>query len=184
MKKIWYVAFLALCAMMATSCGDDDKDDGLNVDSKWAELNQEAFFNISTNKEYKEYKSQSNGGSIYVKVLKEGEGTDRIYYNSKVKCYYTGSFVVTYESNEINIDAGDIFDSAEPPYKNPVEFTVSGVVDGFTTALMNMYVGDRWEVWVPTQLGYGSSGNSRGAVTIPPYTTLKFEVEVVEITEP
>lgn len=179
MKKIWYVALVVICAMMATSCDDDDDDD-VTVDPKWAQLNQDAFFNISTNKEYKEYKSASNAGSIYVKVLKEGEGTEPIYYNSKVKCYYTGSFVVTYESDEIDITAGDKFDYAEPPYKNPVEFNVNGVVDGFTTALMYMHVGDRWEVWIPTQMGYGSAGSG----SIPPYSTLKFEIEVVEIVEP
>jgi len=184
MKKIWYVAFTIVCALMATSCNNDDDDDVV-VDPEWAKLNQEVIFNISGNKEYKEYKSESNAGSIYVKVLNVGEGTKPIYFNSKVKCYYTGSFVVTYESDDIDIAAGDIFDSAEPPYDNPAEFSVDGVVAGFTTALTNMHVGDRWEVWMPTQLAYGSTGRKRsnGTYSIPPYSALKFEIEVVEISE-
>jgi FKBP-type peptidyl-prolyl cis-trans isomerase len=162
------------------SCSE--KDDEEDVDVEWARLNQEAFFNISANSEYKALKSQSNAGSIYYKVLKEGEGTEQIYFNSKVKCYYTGSFVVTYNSDKINnIKAGQVFDSVEPPYKNAAEFTVSNNVDGFTTALQNMHVGDRWEIWVSSNMGYGSTGGGNGV--IPPYTTLKFEVEVVSIVE-
>lgn len=183
MRKIWYVALIALCAMMATSCNkDDDEEKDDDVSSAWVKANQEAIFNISANKEYKEIKSQSNAGSIYVKVLKEGEDTQQIFYNSKVKCYYTGSFVAEYPDR--NIEAGDIFDSSEPPYQNPAEFEVNGVVDGFTTALMNMHVGDRWEVWMPSQLAYGSSGMSKnGVIIIPGYSALKFEIEVVQITE-
>ncbi|MDF9830935.1 FKBP-type peptidyl-prolyl cis-trans isomerase [Parabacteroides sp. PF5-6] len=178
MKKFWYLAMIMLCAMVATSCGDDDDEE---VDVEWAKLNQEAFFTISANKEYKALKSQSNAGSIYYKVLKEGTGTERIYYNSTVKCYYTGSYVVTYKSDKINVKAGDVFDSAEPPYQNAVDFPVKSVVDGFSTALQNMHVGDRWEIWMNSNMGYGSSSSSSG---IPAYTTLKFEVEVVEIVEP
>ncbi len=178
MKKFWYLAMIMLCALVATSCNKDDEDE--DVDVEWAKLNQEAFFNISANSGYKALKSQSNAGSIYYKVLKEGDGTERIYYNSKVKCYYTGSFVVTYKSDKIDIKAGDVFDSAEPPYKNAVDFSVNTVVDGFSTALQNMRVGDRWEIWMNSNMGYGSTSSGSG---IPAYSTLKFEVEVVSIVE-
>lgn len=176
MKKFWYLAMIMLCALVATSCGDDDDDE---VDVEWAKLNQEAFYDISANSAYKALKSQSNAGSIYYKVLKEGDGTDRIFYNSKVKCYYTGSYVVTYESDKISVEAGDVFDSFEPPYQNAKDLTVGTLVDGFSTALQNMRVGDRWEIWMNSNMGYGSSGSN----SIPGYTTLKFEVEVVSIVE-
>lgn len=179
MKKFWYLAMIVLCTCMATSCNEDD-DDNEDVDVEWAKLNQEAYYNISANKAYKALKSQSNAGSIYYKVLKEGTGTQQIYYNSKVKCYYTGSYVVTYKSDKINIKEGDVFDSAEPPYMNAVDFSVNTVVDGFSTALQYMHVGDRWEIWIPSNMGYGSSSSSSG---IPAYSTLKFELEVVEIVE-
>lgn len=181
MKKCVYLIMIMLCAFAAASCNDNKDEE--DVDVEWARLNQEAFYNISTNKEYKALKSQSNAGSIYYKVLKEGTGTERIYYNTKVKCYYTGSYVVTYNSDKINdITAGDAFDSHEPPYQNAVEFSASdvGMRDGFGTALQNMRVGDRWEIWISSNMGYGSTGNGS---TIPPYTTLKFEVEVVSIVE-
>jgi len=51
------------------------------------------------------------------------------------------------------------------------------VVDGFSTALQRMQVGDKLEVWMPWKLAYGESGNS----TIKGYTTLVFEIELVDI---
>jgi len=42
-----------------------------------------------------------------------------------------------------------------------------------------MEVGDKWEVWIPWQLGYGSSASG----TIPAYTTLVFEIELISIVE-
>lgn len=160
--------------MAATSCVKDD--DEIVVDEVWKENNRIAFLNISANSEYREIKSEGNNGSVYVKELKKGTGTEPIYYNSRVKVCYTGWF----------IDEA-VFDSVELPYDNPVTFSVStGLIEGWTVALQHMKVGDRWEVWIPYTLAYGESGNVNqytGVVTIPPYSTLKFEIEVVAIAE-
>ncbi len=59
----------------------------------------------------------------------------------------------------------------------PRTFSVNGVIDGFSTALQHMKEGDIWEIWVPWELGYGSSGSGN----IPGYTTLVFEIELMEI---
>ena len=71
-----------------------------------------------------------------------------------------------------------IFDTTENT-KIPRTFNVNGVVDGFSTALQRMQVGDKWEVWMPWKLAYGESGNS----TIKGYTTLVFEIELVSIVK-
>lgn len=168
MKRIWQFALLIVCALAVTACNDDD--DKVKVDEVWKEKNRVAFVEISGNKEYKEIKSASNGGSIYYKVIKEGNGTEQIYYTDQVKVYYTGWLIDAEKPT-------DFFDKAEPPYQPAATFKVSGLTEGFATALQWMKEGDRWEVWVPYQLGYGENGNS----SIPGYSTLKFEIEVVEI---
>lgn len=44
--------------------------------------------------------------------------------------------------------------------------------------------GDRWEIWIPQQMGYGSAGRSAsGSVIIKPYTTLIFDLEVTRIVK-
>jgi len=171
MNKFWYVAIIALCAVVVTSCKDDDDE----IDEVWKSKNEQAFYDISNNSEYKKLTIDGSGSlGIYYKVLKKGEGERKPYFNSKVKAYYTGWLIDTDKS----------FQSFEPPYQTPQQFNVDGVVQGWAIALQNMVEGDRWEIWIPQQLGYAEAGSaSGGIVIIPPYSTLKFEMELVEIVD-
>lgn len=188
MKKYFSLLLIALCTgFVLSSCSSDDDVKIYIVDDAWQADNEKAFNEIAKNPEYKELKSESNVGSIYYKVLEPKTSTtptnDRIFYTSKVKVYYFGVSM-----DEISRKMEYVFDSssADPVTQTPATFTVSGVVDGFGTALQNMHPGDRWEIWIPWQLGYGSTGNIVLNQSARPwaYSTLKFEVEVVEIVEP
>ena len=53
-------------------------------------------------------------------------------------------------------------------------FRVSEVVQGFGTALMYMHIGDLWRVYVPANLGYGTTGQTY----IPASSTLVYEIEL------
>ena len=186
MKKYFYLFLIALCSgVVFSSCSDDD-DELYIVDENWQADNEKVFAQIVLDPEYTKLESQSNGGSIYYKVLEAKSPNSKpsdetIYYTSNVKVHYFGiSMDVTSRKMEYE------FDSADYPYKDPATFTVSGVVDGFSTALQHMHPGDRWEIWIPWQLGYGSTGNrnASGQQTLPwPHSTLKFEVEVIEIVK-
>jgi FKBP-type peptidyl-prolyl cis-trans isomerase FklB len=55
---------------------------------------------------------------------------------------------------------------------------VGGVIRGWTEALQLMPVGSKWELYVPSELAYGSRG-AGGA--IGPNQTLIFEVELLSI---
>ncbi|MDR1880435.1 MAG: FKBP-type peptidyl-prolyl cis-trans isomerase [Tannerellaceae bacterium] len=161
-----------LCAIIFLSCGKDDETEDY---AAWKVENEEVIFDLLKNTSYTRLESFSKAGSIFYKVLTKGEGTEQIYYTDKVKVYYTGTFI-----------DGTVFDQSEPPYNAPAQFSVSATADGFGTALQHMVVGDRWEIWVPYELGYGSSGQKDATgsyYVIPPYSTLKFEVEVVEIVK-
>ena len=48
----------------------------------------------------------------------------------------------------------------------------SGVVEGFSTALQYMHPGDRWRVYIPYNLGYGSSSSG----SVQAYSTLIFDI--------
>lgn len=178
MKKYGYIAFMAVCLLITSiSCSDDDDDFDY---TEWRTLNEAAFSKIVTDPSYTKYESPGNNGFIYTKVIKEGTGTDSIFYTSEVEVYYTGRFVV-----ENDLVAGPVFDTHEPPYDETATFTVSNVVQGMALALYHMKVGDRWEVCMPYQLGYGVTGSPRYdpnvKTGVPPYSTLKFEIEVVSI---
>jgi peptidylprolyl isomerase/FKBP-type peptidyl-prolyl cis-trans isomerase FklB len=170
MKRYLFLLLLALAALYLPSCSDDNSE---VIDEAWKTSNEEAFKKLTFDTNYTRISSASNMGHIYYKVIKQGTGTKPIYYTSRVKVYYTGTLI-----------NGARFDRAEHPDQLPIEFTVKSVIDGWKTALQYMHEGDRWEVWIPQELGYGANAQtnaSTGEVTIPAYSTLKFEVEVVKV---
>jgi peptidylprolyl isomerase/FKBP-type peptidyl-prolyl cis-trans isomerase FklB len=177
MKKYGlYFIMIAATTFVATSCSSDD-DNHLD---EWMLANQQAFNAIKTNPEYREIKSPGNEGSIYYKVLQSGEGTDSIYYTSTVSCYYKGWFAADYPQESSNIKKGTVFDRKLFDDGAPYSFTAgTGVINGWKTALYKMVKGDKWEVWIPYQLAYGRTGDTYG--TIPGYSTLVFEIEVVSV---
>jgi len=60
----------------------------------------------------------------------------------------------------------------------PASFPVKGVIKGWTEALQLMHVGDKWELYIPSDLAYGKS--KRGEL-IGPNSTLLFELELLAI---
>ncbi|MDR0428907.1 MAG: FKBP-type peptidyl-prolyl cis-trans isomerase [Tannerellaceae bacterium] len=165
MKKYQYLFMMICCATVFISCGNDN----VVVDEVWKKQNEDFILNLSFNTEYNRISSQSNAGSIYYKVLKEGTGTSPIYYTDSVRVYYKGSLIT-----------GEVFDEGRQYLEEePATFTVAGVADGFSTALQRMKEGDRWLVWMPYELGYGTTGDLSGK--IKPYSALCFDMEVVEI---
>ena len=103
---------------------------------------------------------------VQYKVIKEGSGpipTD----TSMVKVNYEGK----------TLD-GNVFDSS---YKRnqPATFAANQVIKGWTEALTMMPVGSKWMLYIPQQLAYGD----REAGKIPPFSTLIFTVELLEIVK-
>ena len=191
MKKYWHITWM-LVVMLFTlaACSDDDENEILIAEA-WKEINLAAFDarlqDAKTDTSLFTINSESGNGQIICKILKKGEGTETIYYTSKVNCYYKGCFV-TNEDGEVVADRdsvltqGEVFDSRlRENGDDKVLFEVddSGLRDGFATALQHMHEGDIWEVWMPYQLGYGVSGYD----DIKPYTTLVFQIEVTDIVE-
>ncbi|HEY7528480.1 MAG TPA: FKBP-type peptidyl-prolyl cis-trans isomerase [Candidatus Deferrimicrobiaceae bacterium] len=72
---------------------------------------------------------------------------------------------------------GTEFDSS---YKRgqTATFPVNGVIAGWTEALQKMKEGDKWQLFVPSNLAYGERGAGR---EIGPNATLLFEVELIAV---
>ena len=72
---------------------------------------------------------------------------------------------------------GTVFDSSVARGA-PAEFPVNGVIRGWVEALQMMPVGSKWKLTIPPELAYGERG---AGASIPPFSTLVFEVELLDI---
>jgi len=82
---------------------------------------------------------------------------------------------VKYEGKLVD---GKVFDSSYTRKDQVTKFRANQVIKGWTEALQLMPVGSKWELYIPQELGYGD----RQSGQIPPYSTLIFTVELVDIT--
>lgn len=103
-------------------------------------------------------------GVLY-KILRKGEGNVSPGPRSIVSVHYKGSLV-----------NGKVFDNSWER-SCPEAFRVCEVIDGWQIALQLMHAGDRWMIYIPSELGYGS----RTSGPIPGNSTLIFEVELLSI---
>ena len=102
---------------------------------------------------------------LQYKVLVKGDGPIA-KVSDKVKVKYEGRLI-----------DGTVFDSTAKHGGSPVSFAPNQVIKGWTEALCMMPVGSKWQLYIPQELGYGA----RTAGSIPAYSTLIFDVEVVDI---
>lgn len=108
-----------------------------------------------------------------VKVTESGLQYEVIKMGKGPKPTATSTVKVDYEGKLID---GTIFDSSIQRGE-PIEFPLNGVIKGWTEGLQLMPVGSKFRFYIPQELGYGG----QAAGSIPPYSTLIFEVELYEI---
>jgi FKBP-type peptidyl-prolyl cis-trans isomerase FklB len=104
---------------------------------------------------------------LQYEVVKMGTGP-KPTAQSTVRVHYVGT----------TID-GTEFDSSVKRGQ-PAEFPVSGVIPGWTEALQLMPVGSKFNLVIPQALAYGARGAGQ---VIRPYSTLVFQVELLEIVK-
>lgn len=150
---------LFLIAFSLTAC-----DSGSNTDSSaWKENNQKAYDEIQQKSGEWHLISTPQGGptGVYCKIIKSGSGAEHPIQTASVRVDYTGKY---YDKTVFDSGVGSVL-------------SVNGVIRGFSVALQNMVVGDKWEICIPYYLGYGSTTNG----SIPAYSTLFFEIELLKI---
>ena len=194
------MAFVGVISMTSCKESDDTEDEFEN----WQERNVSYFNNIYSQAEtaiksgddswkiIRVYSKDSiaakaNTDFIVVHVETEGTGTESPIFSDNVSIHYRGFLIPTTSAAD-----GLQFDSSwtgEYNLKTMIssELSVSGLITGFTTALMNMHKGDRWMVYIPYTLAYGIVGNAKKdaygniiGTPIPAYSTLRFDLTLVD----
>lgn len=111
---------------------------------------------------------------IVVHVLKEGNSDANLLYTDSIQLSYRGRLIPSDSyANGYVFDQTFVADAYSSETAKPTKTIINyGWIDGFTTALLDMHVGDHWQVFIPANLAYGSSANS----TVPAYSMLRFEM--------
>ena len=122
------------------------------------------------NKEWLASKAQEAGvrplpKGIYYKVLSEGKGDGKHPTpRSIVTAHYTGWTI-----------NGKKFDSSRSGA--PLAIRLCDLITGWVIAMQQMCIGDKWEVYIPAEMGYGKFSQPG----IPGCSTLIFEIELLGI---
>lgn len=123
---------------------------------------------IAKNREWLMEKSQEPGvmpldRGVFYKVLKNGDKKSATpNRGSVVTVHYTGKTI-----------NGKTFDSSRGGVAPA--FRLRELIPGWIIALQKMHVGDRWEVYVPAEQGYGRFSQPG----IPGGSTLVFDIELL-----
>ncbi|MBQ5621404.1 MAG: FKBP-type peptidyl-prolyl cis-trans isomerase [Bacteroidaceae bacterium] len=125
---------------------------------------------VQANREWLEAKSKEEGvkalsRGIYYKVLKEGnQSSEQPNIRSIITAHYTGKTI-----------NGKKFDSSRG--RAPLACRLCDLINGWIIALQQMHIGDKWELYIPAEMGYGRFSQPG----IPGGSTLIFEIELLGI---
>ncbi len=102
---------------------------------------------------------------LQYQVLKEGDGK-KPKATDNVRCHYEGTLI-----------DGTVFDSSYER-NQPADFPLNGVIKGWTEGVQLMSEGAKYRFFIPYNLAYGPKG---AGDTIPGYSTLIFDVELIKV---
>ncbi len=109
---------------------------------------------------------QETSSGLQYEVITMGTG-DKPGPQDVVKVHYTGMLIDSTKFDS-SVDRGE-----------PAQFGVNQVITGWQEGIQLMPVGSKFKFYIPYELGYGEQGTG----PIPPYSTLLFEVELLEIVK-
>jgi FKBP-type peptidyl-prolyl cis-trans isomerase FklB len=178
---------MGLCGL--SSCSEENT--GEEEYANWQARNELFLASIATDsmqnggwERYKKYSlDQTTEGKaseyVYVKKIDHsGESTVMPNFTDSVRVIYQGRLLPSKSYSQ-----GYVFDgTVNGEYSVKMAYTsrqlVSNMIDGYSTALQHMTVGDHWRIYIPSELGYGVSGSTK----IPGYSVLIFEVTLLDVS--
>ncbi|MDR0413373.1 MAG: FKBP-type peptidyl-prolyl cis-trans isomerase [Dysgonamonadaceae bacterium] len=153
---------LAILAVTFAACNNDD-----DSTAQWRKDNQKAYNEIKASAAWSPVTLPEGAPTgVYYQDLSAGntaKGSEYPLQTAAVTVNYTGMYY-----------NGTVFDSG-----TGAVLTVNKTVRGFGVALQNMVVGDKWSICIPYHLGYGAYSTG----SIPSYSTLFFDIELVDINQ-
>jgi len=125
---------------------------------------------IQANKDWLEAKSKEEGvkalpKGICYKVLAEGNTSSaQPTVRSIITAHYTGK---TIDGKQFDSSRGGV----------PLACRLCDLIEGWIIAMQQMHIGDKWELYIPAEMGYGKFSQPG----IPAGSTLIFEIELLGV---
>lgn len=156
--------FPIVCLMLLFGCsGDDAPMQKIKLEKETPMSNEAAAAEFMKSNAAEPGVVQTESGLQY-KIIESGSGATP-QASDTVAAHYAGRLL-----------DGTEFDSSYARGE-PLTIPVGGVIAGWTEALLMMKEGDKWTLYIPPELGYGS----RGIGPIPANSALIFDIELIEV---
>lgn len=197
---IKHLLLVLTAALALTACSSDDDGGGTSEYNNWQSRNEAYFNDLYTRAQsdptltaYPTYAGRDNTkatNNIVVQVVEQGNAAAPTpLYTDSVYVHYRGYLMPTPEHTAKSQDGTEVglkFDSSwktptlDTQTAVPLKSSVAGFIEGFATALQHMRPGDRWLVYIPANLGYGTSTSG----SIPAGSTLIFDIKLHSFGHP
>lgn len=169
-KKFGFL-LLPLCLVVLASCLGDD------TSTKYKEW-------YETNLKYiNDCEAETNGAQrVYKKIVPDWDPSSYTLVKW-IKRGNTGNLMKPISNSTLNVKylltniSGDTIDSSYGQTDSLFQCKPNEMITGFWIAVTNMNIGDSVTAVIPYQCGYGLEGSS----SIPPFSTLIFQIKLVEI---
>lgn len=193
LKTLFYLLLPLLGAgVVGVSCSESE-DENTEYEN-WQQRNETFFASLEDSlnsnptmwmkfKSYTKDTAMNTGMQtdfIYAKKVITGyeqpKDTLRPLFNDSVRVSYRGRLIPSASYAEGYTFDSTVFGTYNLKTNSTARFKVSGLVDGFATALLHMTRFDTWRVYIPWKLGYGSTTSN----SIPAYSTLIFDLTLYD----
>lgn len=189
-KLFWLLALL-LSTGAVVSCSESDDESVSAEFANWQARNDTFFLTLEDSlrsnttlwAKWKSYTKNAqavgaNTDYVYAKLVQKGDGSDSPLYTDTVRIAYRGRLIPS-----ANYPQGYVFDQTfvgdyDISTTDVYDAAISGFTEGFATALQHMHRGDRYLVYVPYALGYGTTTSSSGKV--PACSVLVFDIVLID----
>lgn len=203
MNKILKYCLFLIIPLFAVSCSESEGED--EEFANWQEVNANYFatlYNTTQQKiaggdtSWKLLKKWSLEDNMAVKptdfivvhVLEEGKGTTTPIFTNTACVHYSGKLLPSASFPSGYVFAKSYSGTLDEEVATPAELAISSVsypmTNGLATALQQMHVGDKWEIYIPAELAWaeqGTTDSSTGATLVPPYSMIIMEVVLAGI---
>ena len=175
LKGLFLSFSLILSLGLLTACDQNAPDE---AKSEYRVKNEKYVEDISADAAYRKLAFDFSPYAVYYKViqgLSEGAKAQRPLQNSQVEYKYT-----------LKLISGEVLETDEIVkswiYRQEGNQRPESMIRGMQLALQHMSVGEKWEVVIPWQLGYGAyTYGGSSSSSIPAFSTLIFEVSLLSI---